>query len=177
MFWYPCTTSLVLGRGVLLVGLLLCYLFFLWFLSMFMFVVVLNFYVYQMFLVYCDYYVYNVLSIMCNPTLIKTSKKINNVFGFNRTHQNMLGLAFVFWVLVSSVFYIFDFMLFFWKSITFWKFVVLMCFGSLVASVLCLCIIYSLCVTCIMYLCHMFCLFDACLCVLNVSNMWFGNNF
>jgi hypothetical protein len=63
--------------------------------------------------VYCDYYVYNVLSIMCNPTLIKTSKKINNVFGFNRTHQNMLGLAFVFWVLVSSVFYIFDFMLFF----------------------------------------------------------------
>ncbi len=109
---------------------------------------VFHFYIYQLFLVYC---VYSVLSIMCIPTLMKTSKKINNVFG---SHQNMLGLAFVFWVLASCVFDIFDFMLMFlWKSITFWKFVVLDVFWKFVVSVVCLC------VTCIMYLCHMFCLF------------------
>jgi hypothetical protein len=120
---------------------------------------VFNFYVYQMFLVYCVYWVYNVLSNTTNQTLIKTSKKINNVFGFNWTHQNMLGLAFVFWVLASCVLiYLILCWCFFGNPQCFESSFVLDVFRKIVVSVVCLCVIYSLCLTCIMYLCHMFCL-------------------
>jgi hypothetical protein len=97
MSWYACTTSLVMGLGswCLACGFVVVLFVFIMFLVHVYVCCVFHFYIYQLFLVYC---VYSVLSIMCIPTLIKTSKKINNVFG---SHQNMFGCCFWFYVDVS----------------------------------------------------------------------------
>lgn len=100
LFW----SSLVLGLGVLLKGLL-CFFFF--------------------FLI-CVCCVFNVISIMCSPTLIKTSKKIKKKIGLIWTHQKMLGFVFVSWVLESCVFGVFDLIWCVVESIVLdvsWKFV------------------------------------------------------